>query len=105
VQAERDRKGEELNEGEPKPSEARAAYQEQVCAFLCDALSAPDVETSPGFPAAIDRLVTAGRVATSSLGERTQTGLPQDADGLRGVNGLRTGRPPACPSSERDDTL
>jgi pimeloyl-ACP methyl ester carboxylesterase len=62
---------------------ARAAYQELVCAFLGEALSVPDVEASPGFPATVDRLVTAGRVATSPIGERS----------------------PACHSLGSDDTL
>ena len=49
--------------------QARAAYQELIGAFLGDALAAPDIDASPGFPDTINRLVTDGRVATSSFGE------------------------------------
>jgi pimeloyl-ACP methyl ester carboxylesterase len=56
--------------------QARAAYQELVGAFLGDAFAAPDTETSHGFAATVDALVAAGRVATSSVSERSQASSP-----------------------------
>ena len=57
--------------------QARAAYQELICAFLGDALSGPDAETSLGFPATVDRLVAAGCVVTGSVGTRSQANSPR----------------------------
>jgi pimeloyl-ACP methyl ester carboxylesterase len=44
--------------------QARTTYQELICAFLGDALSAPDIGGFYGFPATVDRLIAAGRVVT-----------------------------------------
>ena len=49
--------------------QARAAYQELICAFLGDALLAPDISESSGFAATVDRLISAGRVVTTLVGE------------------------------------
>jgi dienelactone hydrolase len=56
--------------------QARAAYQELLYAFLCEALPAPDIGGSPGFPATVERLTAAGRVVTTPVGEQSDASSP-----------------------------
>jgi pimeloyl-ACP methyl ester carboxylesterase len=53
--------------------QARAAYQELLYAFLCEALSAPDVGVCFGFTAAVARLTTEGCVVSTPIGEQLET--------------------------------
>jgi dienelactone hydrolase len=53
--------------------QARAAYQELLCAFLQDALSAPDVGVSAGFTAVAERLSAEGCVVTTLTGGQSET--------------------------------